>query len=363
MVAQEVLTQTIFADAEVHDEPPITSSVKTQQPVEQKPKKKKSFKAGVKDALWVGVFTFVTAFVGAALRGDWLILFVHIYKQWQPDYDVNTKATIQTNDPDKSFFDYFENAHLICLFGVAFSFVTYFGLGGYLQYTYYIKRKDKPEEWKCQPYRWLTPENERHEILLGSFNLITGGTLSGCVTAYILNGGPSCTMYFSALEHGWLYLIGSTVLVFLYQDAGAYYLHRLFHIPFLYKHFHKHHHRYHSPTCFSATAIHPVEFLFYQCVFYIVPIFFVPIYSGSYVFLLFYVYYYGMIDHSGIMMDAVWPWQPESLFHDDHHKYFHTNFGFNTKIWDWLHDTYRLESRVYGEDVFYGKGKSDEKTQ
>ena len=43
--------------------------------------------------------------------------------------------------------------------------------------------------------------------------------------------------------------------------------------------------------------------------------------SVVYVVILLYGYYYGMMDHSGIKMGAVWPWQPSSMFHDDHHRY------------------------------------------
>jgi len=337
-----------------------TQESKQASPVPAAPKKKRrNLQAGVKDAIQLAIFTLVTAFIGGAMRGDWIILLVHILKVWYPEFELSPSSESPGEvSPVKDFWDYFENWHIVVALSVGISFVTYYGLGGYLQYAYYIKRKDQAHEWKCQPTRWLTPENERHEILMGSFNMFLGGSISGLAATWVLNGGPS-TMYFSPGEHGYVYLAASTVLVFLFQDGAAYYCHRLGHIPSLYRHIHKHHHRYHSPTAFSASAMHPVEFVLYQCVF-ASPMFWCPIYSGAFVMLLFYGYYYGMIDHSGIMMDAVWPWQPESLFHDDHHRYFHTNFGFNTKLWDWLHDTLRQDSRVYGEDIFYGKGKTKE---
>ena len=43
-------------------------------------------------------------------------------------------------------------------------------------------------------------------------------------------------------------------------------------------------------------------------------------------------------------------------------RYFHTNFGFNLKLWDWMHDTLHKSDRIYGENIFYGKGKQPEKT-
>lgn len=60
----------------------------------------------------------------------------------------------------------------------------------------------------------------------------------------------------------------------------------------------------------------------------------------------------------GINMDSIWPWQPPVLFHDDHHKYFHVNFGFNTTIFDQFHDTIRRKDREYGVDIFGGKGRA-----
>lgn len=59
---------------------------------------------------------------------------------------------------------------------------------------------------------------------------------------------------------------------------------------------------------------------------------------------------------SGIDLEAVWPWQPPVRFHDDHHKYFHVNFGFNTQIFDRFHDTLRKKSRKYSETMFGGRG-------
>lgn len=380
MVAQEVLAADPPAiDSEVHESqgsgsdsvkarseenaPPAAKQESAQVAAPAK-KKKKNLRAGVKNAVQLGIFTFVAAFVGAAARGDWMILLVHLLKVYYPDsYQEMLPWLPAPKDKsdaisDKSFWDYMDGVEVMIMMAIAVSFISFFGMSGYLQYEFYIKRKDQAHEWKCQPNKWLTPENERHEILLGSTNMVIGGIISGVIATYILNGGPS-QMYFTPTEHGYCYLVVSTVLVFLFVDGSAYYMHRMFHIPFLYRTIHKHHHRYHSPTAFSSSAFHPFEFVIYQSVFGILPIFTVPIYSGAHIMVLLYGYYYGMMHHSGIMHKAFWPWQAETIWHDDHHKYFHTNFGFNTKLWDWMHDTLRQDNRVYGEDVFYGKGKTD----
>ena len=84
------------------------------------------------------------------------------------------------------------------------------------------------------------------------------------------------------------------------------------------QHFHKLHHTYKQPTAFSVTAIHPVEFLNIQAI-YIAPMFLMRLYARKlflffvqltvlfnstspavYCFMLLYIYYHGIIDHSGI---------------------------------------------------------------
>jgi len=35
---------------------------------------------------------------------------------------------------------------------------------------------------------------------------------------------------------------------------------------------------------------------------------------------LVYVYYFGLMNHSGMKMTSWFPWQPDTMFHDNHHK-------------------------------------------
>lgn len=135
----------------------------------------------------------------------------------------------------------------------------------------------------------------------------------------------------------------------------TYWLHRIYHMPFLYKRFHKLHHRYKQPTAFSVTAIHPVESIHIQ-LFLATPLILVPVHwckCFSYTFgtvwlnkychmvvpfytSAFYAYYHGILDHSGVNFKSYWwqPWQPDAIFHDNHHQYFHVNFAFNISYWD-----------------------------
>lgn len=67
---------------------------------------------------------------------------------------------------------------------------------------------------------------------------------------------------------------------------------------------------------------------------------------------LLYVHYHNAVDHSGVYYESHLPWQPTSLYHDDHHKFFHVNYGQTFTLWDRLGGTFYEPKRSYGESKF-----------
>merc|ERR1712166_78887 len=226
-----------------------------------------------------------------------------------------------------------------------------------MEAEYYTRPKSESSKWKIQADRWLSPKLHREEVLLGCFNAALGAFLANCLAlAYLLRGHTA--LYMEVEEHGWLWFTASFPIIFFWIEIWAYCSHRFWHLKFLYAHFHKVHHRYQPPTAFSAVAFHPLEFAIYvvggQTLFWFVPLHPIPAAMvGSY------TAYYLIDDHSGIMRTPFWPWQPTSKYHDDHHKYFHCNFGQHILLFDKICGTIRQETREYSEDIFGGKGKNE----
>ncbi|XP_057663211.1 uncharacterized protein LOC130898155 [Diorhabda carinulata] len=304
------------------------------------------------------IATVATFLVGISINGDWVNLFVHLRKQlgyatgrslsetsimWNSISIENLRLT--------NFSFYFISSCVV-------SYTMYFGVGGFLHWYYYVRQRDRPYEWKCQPTKWLSPELERHEIILGTFSLTLNMTVSAILATYIANGGY-CTVYYQISDYGWFWFLLQFPIIYIILDYITYWIHRIYHFPWLYVRFHKLHHKYKQPTAFSVTAIHPVESLNIQLLL-ITPLFTIPVHWLSYYTVVIYNYYHGIIDHSGVNFKAYWwqPWQPDAIFHDNHHQYCHVNFGFNLSIWDKLHGTFRLKDRVYREDIFFGNGKA-----
>ncbi|XP_035681135.1 delta(7)-sterol 5(6)-desaturase erg32-like [Branchiostoma floridae] len=316
------------------------------------------------------VSTVATTLMGAAAKGDWLIMLVYLRGKDGPDKALPSFLAPSGNGTaEHTVFDQFleshgmKHLHLFILMGIAGSFIIYYPVGGFWHWYYYVRQRDQAEEWKCQPNKFLSKENEAHAVMLGSFNMVLGGTLSGTIACYIVNGGYSM-LYFNLWDYGIVYTVLSTMFVFLLNEWTVYWSHRIMHMPVLYKKIHKWHHRYIQPTAFTASAMHPCEFLLNQCIM-AAPMFIFPLHVGSYVGVLLWTYYYGMRDHSGIISESPWPWQQDVMFHDDHHLYFHVNFGMNTKFIDMMYGTVRRKDREYSEDIFYGFGreKAENKAQ
>jgi Delta7-sterol 5-desaturase len=237
---------------------------------------------------------------------------------------------------------------------VGVSLLTFWGLGGLVHHWFYVKRRDRAADWKLQPKRFLAPNMVRHAFMLGSFNMVLGSVIGGVFAWHVTRGGWS-SLYFDPLEHGVLWLLVSGLATYVLIDAGLYYSHRFLHRPWLFRRIHRIHHRYTAPVIFTTTAVHPIEFLIFQA-FVLLPAIVVPVHWAVYVAVVGYTYLIGMIDHSGV--DVRWPLPLHSgnRFHDDHHVYFHCNYGHHTQLFDRLHGTVRRADRRYGKEVFGGRG-------
>lgn len=84
------------------------------------------------------------------------------------------------------------------------------------QWYFYVQRREKATEWKLQPTKWLSPELELHEIMVGTFALFITGTYSATLACYIYNGNP-CTIYYQVDQYGWAWFFLQFAVIFVYQ--------------------------------------------------------------------------------------------------------------------------------------------------
>jgi lathosterol oxidase len=247
----------------------------------------------------------------------------------------------------------------LCIFGsVFFGVAIYHAVAGFYHVRYYVRRRSQPEQWKCQARRFLTEAQHRNAMLTGTLNLTLGGVVTGILIYALTRGWIQTPIYTEVADYGWTYTLASTAALFVMIDASAYYVHRALHSRFLYRTVHHYHHSFIATSPYVATALHPFELLWLQAASFL-PLFLFPVHAVSIAVVLIYILVFNIIDHSGVRLTSSLPWQGPSTYHDDHHAFFHCNFGQHLMIWDRLHGTLRRQKRTSGKDVFGGKGLAD----
>ena len=70
--------------------------------------------------------------------------------------------------------------------------------------------------------------------MVGWFSLTLGSALSAGLAAWVSNGGYT-SLYYQPGQHGLVWALLELPLVFVATDYITYWLHRIYHMPFLYK--------------------------------------------------------------------------------------------------------------------------------
>ena len=75
-------------------------------------------------------------------------------------------------------------------------------------------QKDSPQDWKCQPNKWLSSKEELHEMLVGWFSVTLGSALSAALATWVINGGYT-SLYYPPGQYGLLWALVEGPLVFI----------------------------------------------------------------------------------------------------------------------------------------------------
>lgn len=152
-------------------------------------------------------------------------------------------------------------------------------------------------------------------------------------------------LMFWSLANGWaplltweanpIWFVGIFLLVPLWESFYFYWIHRIIHIPFLYKHVHSLHHRNINVGPWSGLSMHPVEHAMY------LGSVFIHLLVGAHpLHIIFHLQYYtltAVTTHTGFQGLLVKDKNRLSLgtfHHQMHHRYFECNYGSLEMPWD-----------------------------
>lgn len=133
------------------------------------------------------------------------------------------------------------------------------------------------------------------------------------------------------------------IQIFITSDILFWFMHRLMHTKFMYKHVHSVHHYYRTPFAFCTQSHHPIESILMS-----LPVIIPILYFGTHVFTqmtaFMIILAYGVEGHSGYdfgLQKLTFGFMGFAPMHDVHHSSVTCNYGAYTTIMDRIMNTYK----------------------
>ena len=159
------------------------------------------------------------------------------------------------------------------------------------------------------------------------------------------------TLYKNINEMGWLYFWSAFPIMIIMHDTYFYWMHRLMHHKKLFKLFHLVHHQSTNPSPWTAYAFHPLEAIIEAGIIPVIA-FTLPVNISAFALFLLFQFFYNVYGHLGYELfparfNKTWigRWVNTGTAHNQHHQFFHGNYGLYTLIWDRLFGTLERPNR------------------
>ena len=184
------------------------------------------------------------------------------------------------------------------------------------------------------------------DILYSGITILIFATMAAFVFVVL---DPYTFYYREGEKYGWFYFFLSFPMMVLVHDAYFYWMHRLMHHPKLFKAVHRVHHQSTNPSPWTAYAFHPLEAVIEAGIILVLG-FAMPVHLGAFAIFMLFQITYNVCGHLGYELypknfhrSAIGKWINTSTAHNQHHQFFHGNYGLYTLIWDRLFGTLRSD--------------------
>lgn len=160
------------------------------------------------------------------------------------------------------------------------------------------------------------------------------------------------TLLYMGIEgwRGWAFIATTVVTFLMFTDCLIYWIHRVLHYRFFYKHLHKGHHKWKVPTPFASHAFHPIDGWLQALPYHLYPFLF-PLHKVLYLVLFLFVNMWTVSIHDGDyrVPHLLEPFVNGSAHHTDHHLYYLHNYGQFFTLWDRIGGSFRYPTAFEGK--------------
>lgn len=191
----------------------------------------------------------------------------------------------------------------------------------------------------------LRLKSPRWQAIYRDIKLSTLSAVVFAVAAAIVISGYDAgltRLYTDLYQYGLWYLGFSFVGVLLLQDLHFYFMHRMFHHPFLFRWLHAGHHRAGEPTPWTSFAFDLPEAIV-QALFFVGIIFVIPLHFITLIAVLITMTVWSVLNHIGFrLFPATIPyrwlgrWLIGPMHHSLHHRKYTMHYGLYFTFWDKL---------------------------
>lgn len=160
---------------------------------------------------------------------------------------------------------------------------------------------------------------------------------------------PYTTYYTDINRYGWVYFFLAFPIMLFMHDTYFYWMHRMMHLPLVFRTAHLVHHKSTNPSPWAAYAFHPIEALI-EAGILAVFLFTIPIHRLHLPFFFLFMIIYNVYGHlgwelypKGFNKHPIGKWINTSVNHNQHHQHFKGNYGLYFLFWDRIMGTLRKD--------------------
>lgn len=228
--------------------------------------------------------------------------------------------------------------------------------GAFQMHFYWLRRQDKSFK-----YNGNWPETDSDAFLFRSqmkenlfWTFVSGVPIMTAYEVLILWTFSNGYIPWLSFSENPFWLLGLGLLIPLIHEVHFYLIHRLIHVPVLYRWIHKLHHNSVNPAPFSSLSMHPVEHILYfsgVLIHFILPS--NPILAMYHLYFAGYGAVVGHIGFDKVVVDDETAIPTHAYNHYLHHKYFEVNYSEGLaaldKVFGTFHDGTKEGDRVMKE--------------
>jgi lathosterol oxidase len=174
----------------------------------------------------------------------------------------------------------------------------------------------------------------------------TLGNITLMMPFQLLIASGHSRIYWAGTARGAMWIAVSVLLYIAFVDTWIYWVHRMLHTDFFYRHLHRYHHQWQVPNSWVSMAFHPVDSFLFALPVHLFG-FLMPLHGFVYLGMQILMSFWSVSSHDRVSILRR-RWFNYADNHTLHHWFYRCNYGQFFTFWDRLMGTWRNPAEEAG---------------